>query len=318
VDEAVALKVFPASHKARDVRDGLIAHARGAGVDVRMNTLVAGIVPEAGRWRVELDGAASLDADAVIIASGGLSVPATGSDGFGLRALAALGHDIHRTYAALTPVTDGSAAFASLAGISFDATLTATSDERTAAHTGGFLFTHHGYSGPAPLNVSHVVVRAREESASNATIRVCWTPLTDAAWEQVLKPPSGPRTVIGALRNEMPDRLAAVLIRMVDIDAHKPLAELRRDERLRLIDILVRGELPWSGDEGYKKAEVTGGGVALSEVNPRTMESRRHAGLFICGEVLDAFGPIGGYNFLWAWATGRAAGIGAAAFAPSL
>jgi predicted flavoprotein YhiN len=79
-----------------------------------------------------------------------------------------------------------------------------------------------------------------------------------------------------------------------------------------LVDTLVRGPLPWSGDEGYKKAEVTGGGVALSEVDPRTMESRRHAGLYLCGEVLDAFGPIGGYNFLWSWATGRAAGIGAA------
>ena len=71
----------------------------------------------------------------------------------------------------------------------------------------------------------------------------------------------------------------------------------------------MRGALPWTGDEGYKKAEVTGGGVALSEVDPRTMESRRHKGLFLCGEMLDAFGPIGGYNFLWAWATGRAAGL---------
>ena len=74
----------------------------------------------------------------------------------------------------------------------------------------------------------------------------------------------------------------------------------------------MRGDLPWQGDEGYKKAEVMGGGVALSEVDPRTMESRRHKGLFLCGEVLDAFGPIGGYNFLWAWSTGRAAGTGAA------
>jgi predicted flavoprotein YhiN len=89
------------------------------------------------------------------------------------------------------------------------------------------------------------------------------------------------------------------------------LAELRREERLRLIDALVRGELPWSGDEGYRKAEVTGGGVALSEVHPRTLESWRCAGLFLCGEVLDAFGPIGGYNFVWAWATGRAAGLAA-------
>jgi predicted flavoprotein YhiN len=81
---------------------------------------------------------------------------------------------------------------------------------------------------------------------------------------------------------------------------------------MRLIDTLVSCALPWNGDEGYRKAEVTGGGLSLAEVNPRTMESRRHPGLYVCGEVLDAFGPVGGYNFCWAWATGRAAGIGAA------
>ena len=96
------------------------------------------------------------------------------------------------------------------------------------------------------------------------------------------------------------------------MDEDRLLAELRRDERLRLIDVLVRYPLPWTGDEGYKKAEVTGGGVSLAEVDPRTMESRRCPGLFICGEALDAFGPIGGYNFAWAWATGRAAGRGSA------
>ena len=95
--------------------------------------------------------------------------------------------------------------------------------------------------------------------------------------------------------------------------AATPLAQLRREHKSRLIDRLTQAELPWTGDEGYKKAEVTGGGIALAEIDPRTMESRRHPGLFICGEVLDAFGPIGGYNFLWAWATGRAAGIAAPA-----
>ena len=125
--------------------------------------------------------------------------------------------------------------------------------------------------------------------------------------------PNGARTVTGALRNELPDRLVSVLLAQAQVDATRVLSELRRDERIRLVDTLVRGELPWNGDEGYKKAEVTGGGVALGEVHPRTMESRRHAGLYLCGEVLDAFGPIGGYNFLWAWATGRAAGLGAAA-----
>jgi len=115
------------------------------------------------------------------------------------------------------------------------------------------------------------------------------------------------------LRVELPDRLVSVLLAKVDVNPERILSELRRDERLRLIEMLVRGNLPWSGDEGYKKAEVTGGGLELGQVNPRTMESKRHPGLFICGEVLDAFGPIGGYNFAWAWATGRAAGKGAAA-----
>ena len=89
-------------------------------------------------------------------------------------------------------------------------------------------------------------------------------------------------------------------------------ADLRKDERRRLLDALTAYALPWTGDEGYKKAEVTGGGVGLGEVNPRTMESNRQSGLFFAGEVLDAFGPIGGYNFFWAWATGRLAGLGAA------
>jgi predicted flavoprotein YhiN len=88
-------------------------------------------------------------------------------------------------------------------------------------------------------------------------------------------------------------------------------AELRRSERIALAERLTSYELPWTGDEGYRKAEVTGGGVALDEIDPRTLESRRAPGLFLCGELLDAFGPIGGHNFAWAWATGRAAGTAA-------
>ena len=88
-------------------------------------------------------------------------------------------------------------------------------------------------------------------------------------------------------------------------------SDLRRDERTAIVDRLTSYVLPWTGDEGFRKAEVTGGGVALDEVNPHTLESRRHAGLFLCGEMLDAFGPIGGHNFAWAWATGRLAGMAA-------
>ena len=310
VDEPEALKVFPASHKARDVRDGLLAYATGAGVQVRMNTHVRDIAPTRNGWQVTLTEAPPLTADAVIIACGGLSVPNTGSEGKGLDVARALGHTMHPTYAALTPLTDGSGAFASLAGIALTVTLTAKAGHRTAQATGGFLFTHHGYSGPSVLDVSHVLVRARAEGDATARLQVQWTALDDAQWELALKP-HGARTVTGAVRAEMPERLADALLGVANVDPTRSLADLRREERLRLIDTLVRGVLPCTGDEGYKKAEVTGGGVSLAEVNSRTMESRRHPGLFFCGEVLDAFGPIGGYNFYWAWATGRAAGIAA-------
>jgi predicted Rossmann fold flavoprotein len=249
--------------------------------------------------------------DAVIVASGGLSVPSTGSDGRGLAMLAALGHTVHTTYPALTPVVAEPAVFGALAGVSLPVTITARDSIREANATGGFLFTHRGYSGPSVLDVSHVVARSRVEASGQARLSVRWTGLDEAGWEAALKP-EGTRTVAGAVRRELPERLADALVEMARVPPSRPLAQLAREERLRLIDVLVRGELPWTGDEGYKKAEVTGGGVSLAEIDPRTMESRRHPGLYLCGEVLDAFGPIGGYNFLWAWATGRAAGQAAA------
>ena len=124
-------------------------------------------------------------------------------------------------------------------------------------------------------------------------------------------------TVGRVLKGQLPERLASMLLDRVGIEGGRGLAQLKRGERLRLIESLVRGELPWTGHEGYKKAEVTGGGVSLAEIDPKTMESKRCPGLYVCGEALDAFGPIGGYNFLWAWATGRAAGRGAGESPPS-
>jgi predicted Rossmann fold flavoprotein len=313
-EEPESQKLFPRSNKARDVRDGLLTYAARAGAALRMNTVVTGFAPSASGWRVECEGAPPIDADAVIVATGGLSVPNTGSQGLGLRELAKLGHEIHPVYPALTPITATNSPFAELSGVSLPLTLSVRDEAagRTASATGGFLFTHRGYSGPAVLDVSHVVVRSRaESSAAPARLTVAWTERTATEWEEALRP-QGTRAVAGVLRAVLPDRLVAVLLSLAKVDATRSLAELRRDERLRLIATLVSGSLPWSGDEGYQKAEVTGGGMSLAEVHPRTMESRRHPGLYICGEVLDAFGPVGGYNFFWAWATGRAAGLGAA------
>jgi predicted Rossmann fold flavoprotein len=312
VEEPESAKLFPVSNRARDVRDGLLALAARKGVRFVTGTAVTGFAPAAAGWRIECEGAPALEADAVVVATGGLSVPATGSDGRGLALLAALGHTVHPTYAALTPLTADPPAFGELAGVSLPVTITARDGRRQATASGGFLFTHHGYSGPSVLDVSHVAVRSRAEGDGTARVRVRWTALDADGWEAALRP-EGTRTVAGALRRELPIRLADALAAAAGVPTTRPLAQLRKVERRRLIEVLVQGELPWSGDEGYRKAEVTGGGVSLAEIDPRTMESRRHPGLFICGEVLDAFGPIGGYNFLWAWATGRAAGTGAAA-----
>jgi len=312
VEEIESAKLFPASQRARDVRDRLLQLAQRRGAQLLLSTTVKDIAAVDAGWRVELRDGEALHAGAVIIATGGLSVPSTGSDGTGLRVAQALGHDMTATYPALTPLTAHPAPFGSLAGISLPVTLTARAGELSATATGGFLFTHHGYSGPSVLDVSHVAVRSRLDGVAPARIVVRWTSLNDAQWEAALRP-QGSRTVAAAVGAALPSRLADALVESVAIDPKLTLANLSRGDRLRLIDLLVRGSLPWSGDEGYKKAEVTGGGVALGEVDPRTMESRRHKGLYLCGEMLDAFGPIGGYNFLWAWATGRAAGLAASA-----
>ncbi|MSO56114.1 MAG: aminoacetone oxidase family FAD-binding enzyme [Acidobacteria bacterium] len=314
MEEAESAKLFPQSESARDVRDRLLALALARGVLLVTDALVTGLTQAGDRWQIERQGGSSLQADAVVVATGGLSVPSTGSDGIGLGIVETLGHTINQTYPALTPLVAEPAPFAALSGISLPVALTASAWTLESTSTGGFLFTHSGYSGPAVLDVSHVAVRSRAEMGAPARLVVKWTALSDKDWDSALRP-SGARTVLSAVAAQLPQRLAEALIESAGVDLRQKLSQLTRVERLRLIDILVRGELPWSGDEGYRKAEVTGGGVRLSEIDPKTMESKIRKGLFLCGEMLDAFGPIGGYNFFLAWATGRAAGLGAASAA---
>ncbi|MBK5187610.1 MAG: aminoacetone oxidase family FAD-binding enzyme, partial [Gemmatimonadaceae bacterium] len=205
VEEPDSAKLFPASNRARDVRDGLLALAARSGAVVRTNTKVTGFEPiERDRWRVSMEDDAPLDVDAVIVATGGLSVPKTGSEGLGLRLARALGHTVHETYAALTPLTARPSALTALAGISLPVTLSARSAERSATATGGFLFTHRGYSGPAVLDVSHVATRSSPDAAE---LRVSWARCDADTWARALEP-SGSRTVLGAVRAELPERLA--------------------------------------------------------------------------------------------------------------
>ncbi|HEY6572287.1 MAG TPA: NAD(P)/FAD-dependent oxidoreductase, partial [Candidatus Eisenbacteria bacterium] len=166
-----------------------------------------------------------------------------------------------------------------------------------------------GYSGPSVLNASHLAILSKRAGGPRQEFLVQWTPLDAEAWDRLLR--AGEGTVGGVLRRHLPARLADALLADARVEGSLPLAHLDREARRRVVDAMTRHPLPWTGDEGYAKAEVTGGGVALEEVDPRTLESRIRPGLYLCGEILDAFGPIGGYNFAWAWATGRAAGTAA-------
>ena len=312
-------KLFPVSNRAKDVRDRLRALAERSGAGTRFDCHVVGLEPpdaSNGRdeWRVITSAGTEIPASRAILATGGLSVPATGSDGTGLRIARKLGHTIHDTYPALTPLTAQPHRHAALSGVSLSVTVEAPVSKRPFVTRGGLLFTHKGYSGPAVLDVSHLAVRARH-AGERQEIFVSWTSLSPEEWDRTLREQEG--AVLTLLRGRMPARLAETLLVEAGVDPRATKATLRREERLRLVERLTRYPLPWTSDEGYSKAEVTGGGVALDEVDPRTLESRLHPGLHLCGEILDAFGPIGGYNFSWAWATGRAAGLAAAgAFAP--
>lgn len=306
-------KLFPETHRARDVRDRLVARVRDAGARLVFGTRVTEIRPPSGAskvWRVGPSDGPPVEACAVVLATGGRSVPATGSDGAGLAMAEALGHTVHEPYPALTPLLADPPVHGDLAGVSLEVTIRVPGATPRFETTGGFLFTHRGYSGPAVLDASHHAVRSAGANARTVLL-VQWAPLDAAAWDAALRPGRG--NVGPILARTIPSRLADRLLAEAGVPADQPVAHLDRDARRRLVTLLTAYPLPWTGHEGYRKAEVTGGGVALGEIDPRTMESRRAPGLFMCGEMLDAFGPIGGHNFLWAWVTGRAAGLGALA-----
>jgi predicted Rossmann fold flavoprotein len=296
-------KLFPRSNKARDIRDALVGFARAKGAEIRFDTTVRDLRSTAGGFMLDTS-SGELTVDRVIVATGGLSVPATGSDGIGLDIARRLGHRLIDTYPALTSLLGSNDAHAMLSGVSLRVRLRAKSGSTVTETFGGFLFTHRGYSGPSVLDISHVTARGERP-----TIRAQWSTRTASEWGRDLEARSA--AVATILGKHIPARLAEYLMDKAGIPADRRTSSLKRSERLTLIDALTSYPLPWSGNEGYKKAEVTGGGVALDEVDSKTHESKRVAGLYLCGEMLDAFGPIGGHNFSWAWATGRAAGLAA-------
>ena len=176
-------------------------------------------------------------------------------------------------------------------------TLSAPGSRPRFSTTDGFLFTHRGWSGPAVLDASHLAIRSAR-SGVRQELLVRWVPELDRQrWDALLQE-DGAGQVATLLDLHLPARLGRFLMAEAGVPVGRQRAQLRREERGRLAELLAEYPLPWTGDEGYRKAEVTGGGVALDEMDTRTLESRLHPGLFLCGELLDAFRPIGGHNFL--------------------
>ncbi|MFK8112136.1 MAG: NAD(P)/FAD-dependent oxidoreductase [Rubripirellula sp.] len=311
-------KIFPQSDRALQVRDALHRMAIDEGVNIRLGTAVVGVQQpsEAGSpWRVMTE-RETIECDRLIVTAGGRSWPGCGTTGDAYQWLSSLGHTIVPTRPALVPLVGGYSWTHELSGLALEDSLASVLPTRGKAkplktRRGAWLFTHFGFSGPTPMDVSGTITGAASlkdvaltldlvPSIDEATIQSALTDRSHNGGRQKV------RSVIGQW---LPNRLADALIAQVGSD--QPIAELPRAKQLQLIQMIKRLPLPINGTRGFAKAEVTAGGVALSEVNPKTMASRIATGLFIAGEVLDVDGPIGGFNFQAAFSTGRAAGAAA-------
>ncbi len=306
-------KLFPDSNRARDVLDALLTEAEKAGVSRLDACRVTSIQPTDDGFVIE-GGGRRLAADAVVLATGGQSIPKSGSDGFGFELARHLGHAIVPPVPALVPLLlDPTHAFAhaSVAGVSHECEITVWIDGRAATRVrGSLLWTHFGISGPAALDVSRHWTRAiAEHSNVTLTLNFCAARSFEVIDEDLrarleAQPLAELQTVLSTL---LPSAVAAALIVACKETGDRRAHCVTREVRRRLTHALTAWHLPVVGTRGYNYAEVTAGGVPLAQVNPLTMESRVCRNLFFVGEILDVDGRLGGFNFQWAWSSARTA-----------
>ncbi|MFQ3590806.1 MAG: aminoacetone oxidase family FAD-binding enzyme [Chloracidobacterium sp.] len=306
-------KLFPVTDQARTIRDALLKAAADAGVDCSHPRRVEAIRRAddgflvCGNW-------GALTARHVILATGGKSLPKSGSDGHGYRLAAALGHTVTSTFPALVPlVLPPDHPLCALGGITTPATLRVRSGpgKTLASATGSLLCTHFGLSGPVALDMSRHWLAARLADPA-AHLVINWLPaLPDTDVEQSLQT-LGRSTVLRFLSERLPERLARSLLLLAEVMPTRTGAQLTRPERRALVSVLTQWVAPVIGDRGFTYAETTAGGVPLRELDLARMASRRCPGLYLCGEICDVDGRIGGFNFQWAWSSGYVAGVAAA------
>jgi predicted Rossmann fold flavoprotein len=309
-------KVFPVSNRADEVRDALERELAAAGVEFVGGAAVRSLARD-GDGFVVAAGAREFTAPRVVLALGGRSYPKVGTTGDGYALVRELGHTVVAATPALVPLVVEVPWVRALSGLTLPWVELSLVVEGRVVDTrrGGLLFTHFGLSGPAPMDLGGAVAATGE--LSRALLRVRWLPaLERAALEEKLDHgvAHAPARPLGAwLSDLLPRRLAQALLASEEFDPERRLAEIGRRERSRLCDVLTATPLPVQGTRGFDFAEVTRGGVALAEVDPATLESRKVPGLFVVGELLDLDGPIGGFNFTSAFATGALAGRSAVA-----
>lgn len=315
-------KMFPDTNRSRDVLDALLRTAEHAGVQVHAGTRVLSVQrdPPTGGFVIDTN-RGRIAARRVVLATGGRSLPKTGSDGGGYAIAQSLGHTLVPTTPALVPlVLDPHCSIhSSLAGVSLPVELRVWIDGALAERISGpLLWTHFGVSGPAALDASRTWARARLEEREVA-IQASFYPGTtfeelERTWLALAR--ERPQVSLRALLSAaLPDALAVAVLGAITLPPALPLGQLGRDGRRRLLHAVLEWPLPVLDTRGFNYAEVTAGGIELSEVDPSSMESRRCPGLYLVGEVLDVDGRLGGFNFQWAWASGKVAGAALARFA---
>jgi predicted Rossmann fold flavoprotein len=310
-------KIFPATDRAVDVLDALVNRLSRSGATFRGHSPVTSIdrLDGALGFVVGLAGS-SITARSVILAVGGRSYPGCGTSGDGYALLRRLGHTIIDPRPALVPIRVESEWVSSLRGLSLPdviASVRLPSGSLLQERREAILFAHFGLSGPAILDVSRAV--ARHDGPGPLVLQIDMFPeLSREALDARLQSESrrGKQALVSILAAELPQRLSECLVDAAGIPRGRVGPDLSRAERNRLVSTLKALRLPIQGTLGFEKAEVTSGGIALDEVDPRTMASRLVPGLYLVGEVLDLDGLIGGYNFQAAWSTAWLAGENAA------